>query len=217
MGGSWAGDVNDCWEDCFGREVQVVNSLSTIINDMGLDGIDIDYEYFYEDSDPFRKGGTGAAARNFLTEVTTGLRNSLPAGSIVTHAPMDSDVGTVVDSGYYNLLKSLALTGSIDFLMPQYYNGPSRPKTDFAGTLAHYNKIADEMFGGDATKVVFGFCIGECGNYNVNSADASSIMVQLHDEHSCNGGAFFWVVNDDTDGAWSTDVSNTIASSRICA
>ena len=41
MGGSWAGDVNDCWEYCFGRETKVVNQLTQIVRDMGLDGVDI--------------------------------------------------------------------------------------------------------------------------------------------------------------------------------
>ena len=50
MGGSWAGDNNDCWDYCFGREEQVVNQLTSIVNDMGLDGVDIDYEYFHEDN-----------------------------------------------------------------------------------------------------------------------------------------------------------------------
>jgi hypothetical protein len=31
MGGSWFGDVNDCWEFCYGREGQVVNRLVEIV------------------------------------------------------------------------------------------------------------------------------------------------------------------------------------------
>ena len=51
MGGSWpGGDVNDCWEYCFGREDQVVAQLTQIVADLNLDGVDIDYEYFYENN-----------------------------------------------------------------------------------------------------------------------------------------------------------------------
>ncbi len=85
MGGSWAGDVNDCWEYCYGRETQVVNRLVDIVNNMGLDGVDLDFEY---DITP--------NAVTFLNQVTTGLKNQLPAGSEITHAPMDagkSEVG----------------------------------------------------------------------------------------------------------------------------
>jgi chitinase len=41
MGGSWARGGNDCWEYCFGREIKVVNRLTQIVRDMGLDGVDI--------------------------------------------------------------------------------------------------------------------------------------------------------------------------------
>lgn len=44
MGGSWAGDVNDCWLHCFGRETQVVDRLVQIVTQLNLDGVDIDYE-----------------------------------------------------------------------------------------------------------------------------------------------------------------------------
>ena len=128
MGGSWDGN-NDCWEYCFGRETQVINQLTTIVNDMGLDGVDLDYEYFYENDERFgftkgeeaqtflvRRITTRLHARNssfppqqtvrtlkltnffvgFLLciaqkQVTLGLRDNLPAGSIVTHAPMVRD------------------------------------------------------------------------------------------------------------------------------
>ena len=45
MGGSWDGDVNDCWEYCYGKEAKVVSRLVQIVNNMGLDGVDIDFEY----------------------------------------------------------------------------------------------------------------------------------------------------------------------------
>ena len=80
MGGSWAGDNNDCWEHCFGRETQVVNRLTDIVNDMGLDGVDIDYEYFYDDNQNGSGFTKGAKAQKFLKDVTLGLRQSMPEG-----------------------------------------------------------------------------------------------------------------------------------------
>ena len=85
MGGSWDGN-NDCWEYCFGRETQVVNRLTEIINEMGLDGVDIDYEYFYEDGQNGFNWNLGAEAQKFLKDITVGLKNSLSPGSIITHA-----------------------------------------------------------------------------------------------------------------------------------
>ena len=116
MGGSWDGDVNDCWEYCYGREDQVTNRLVRIVNNMGLDGVDIDFEY---DVTP--------TAVKFLNEVTSGLRNRLPEGSEITHAPMDADV--IPGRPYYDNV--LRVTGHmLDFLMPQYYNGYTRPAID---------------------------------------------------------------------------------------
>ena len=208
MGGSWASDVNDCWEACYGRETQVVNRLTEIVNNMGLDGVDLDFEYHITDK-----------AVKFLNDVTTGLKNSLPVGSEITHAPMDSDI--VPGKPYYDDV--LKVTGSLlDFLMPQYYNGITRPVIDgIAGTgtgsmsaLSHYNTIVDNIYGGDPTRMVFGFCISACGGTgsNADGQQALTVMNDLNVEHPCNGGAFFWVVENDQGASWSSLVSTGINS-----
>ncbi len=208
MGGSWAGDQNDCWEYCYGRETQVTNRLVQIVNNMNLDGVDIDFEYHVT-----------PAAVTFLNQITTGLKNSLPVGSEVTHAPMDADV--IPGRPYYDDV--LMVTGhQLDFLMPQYYNGYTRPAIDGVGgtgagsmsALSHYTDIVNGIFGGDPKRMVFGFCISDCGGTgsNANGAQASTVMTDLADTYPCNGGAFFWVVQHDTSGSWSNPVSSTISS-----
>ena len=138
----------------------------------------------------------------FLNQVTTGLRNSLPAGSEITHAPMDSDI--VPGKPYYDDV--LKVTGGVlDFLMPQYYNGITRPVIDGIGgtgsgsvsALSHYNTIVDNIYGGDPTRLVFGFCISDCSGTgsNANAQQALQVMNDLAVEHPCNGGAFFWVAS----------------------
>jgi chitinase len=114
MGGSWDG-VNDCWEYCFGRENQVVDRLVDIVAELGLDGVDLDYEYFYEDNQNGSGFTKGSEAVQFLTQVTSGLKQKLPTGAIVTHAPMDADM--VPGTDYFTLLRGLS--SSLDFLMPQ--------------------------------------------------------------------------------------------------
>jgi len=206
MGGSWNGDKNDCWDYCFGRETQVVNQLTSIVNNMGLDGVDIDYEYFYENNQngsPFNKG---PQAQKFLNDVTIGLRNSMPAGSELTHAPMEPDM--VPGKAYYNVLRGVA--SSLDFLMPQYYNGFVESSTNFPGALSHFTTITNEMFDGDASKVVFGFCINDCGTFNLDGYQSADVMEKLSQTYSCNGGAFFWVANDDTNGGWSRIVKDQL-------
>lgn len=203
MGGSWDGDVNDCWDYCFGREDQVVQRLTEIVEDMDLDGVDIDYEYFYEDNQYGSGFNKGAEAQKFLEDVTVGLRSSMKAGAELTHAPMEPDV--VPGTAYFDVLKKVA--SHLDFLMPQYYNGFVRSYDDFDGALSHFATLADDVFGGDAAKVVFGFCINDCPGFNLSGDEAASVMGDLGEHYPCNGGAFFWVVNDDTDGAWSGTVN----------
>eukprot|EP00973_Karenia_brevis_P014192 1930253-Karenia_brevis.AAC.1 len=75
---------------------------------------------------------------------------------------MDSDL----DSGdmYFNILKSLA--SSVDYLLPQYYNGVLRPVQDMLPVLNHYGDLVQEILQGDETKVIFGFCISACPGFN---------------------------------------------------
>eukprot|EP00592_Proboscia_alata_P025723 CAMPEP_0194443312 /NCGR_PEP_ID=MMETSP0176-20130528/126632_1 /TAXON_ID=216777 /ORGANISM="Proboscia alata, Strain PI-D3" /LENGTH=979 /DNA_ID=CAMNT_0039269539 /DNA_START=429 /DNA_END=3368 /DNA_ORIENTATION=+ len=215
MGGSWAGDVNDCWDYCYGKENHVVSQLDSIVRAQNFDGVDIDYEYFYE----------SAEAQNFLSSITTGLKNTLPVGSIITHAPMEPD--SKIGTAYYNILKANAAI--LDFLMPQYYNGLTRPALDGFASLGlgseraidHYDNLVTDMFSGDQSKVVFGFCIDDCNsssgsgggssNSNADKDQASNVVNEIEDTYGCNhGGAFFWVADDDQNGEWSSAVSNAL-------
>lgn len=204
MGGSWDG-LNTCWEQCFGREEKVVDRLVEINAELGTDGIDIDYEYYYEDRQKGSSFSKGAEAQKFLRDVTLGLRAKLPAGSEITHAPMEPDCA--VGTGYFNVLVEVA--DSLDFLMPQYYNGYVNSH-DFNGAMKHYTNLYDTMFNGDASKIVYGFCLTECNVFNMNSGEAANFMNQLSKEYVCNGGAFFWVAYDDRTTAWSSTVNGQL-------
>ena len=127
MGGSWNGDVNDCWDYCFEKEEQLSTDIVNIVSNQGFDGVDLDYEYCY-DTENNRHGrncnnsSTGkysdAKAKYFLEEMTILLRQKLDTiGSDMelTHAPMDSDL--VTDSPYFQILARQ--NGIINFLMPQ--------------------------------------------------------------------------------------------------
>jgi hypothetical protein len=191
MGGSWAGDVNDCWEHCFDRVDSVVSQLTNIVAAQGFDGIDLDYEYFLTER-----------SSSFLEDLTIKLRAALGSDKIISHAPMDSDL----DAGdaYYNVLKNVA--HSVDYLLPQYYNGFLRPASDMLPVLSHFSDLVHGLFNGDESKVIFGFCISVCPGFNVNSAEAVQILDALNGEFPNHGGAFFWAASHDIQGDWSRQV-----------
>jgi len=196
MGGSWLAAPNGCWEYCFGKEEQVVSQLTGIVNDMNLDGVDIDYEYYYENNQGNSGFSKGAEAQKFLKDVTQGLRAQLPDKELL-HVPMQPDVwGPSHPNGptaYYNLLAEIA--PALDYVMPQYYNGDIYPYYNMPEALGHYNDVI-ELFDGDTSKVVFGFCISDCPGFNLNGYQAATIMQELSEAYPCNGGAFFWVASD---------------------
>ena len=113
----------------------------------------------------------------------------------------------------------------VDFLMPQYYNAYTYPARDgltavgSAGysALSHYKDMVNGIFAGDATSVVFGFCVTQCGTFNANGVQAASVMSELATHYPCNGGAFFWVAADDLDSSWSNPVSEALEQFEGCS
>mmetsp|Transcript_35561 Transcript_35561/g.65198 ORF Transcript_35561/g.65198 Transcript_35561/m.65198 type:complete len:491 (-) Transcript_35561:280-1752(-) len=235
MGGSWSGNTNNCWDYCFGKEEQVATELVSIVNQKGLNGIDIDYEYCY-DTENNRHDGcnqvspslySDAAAQNFLSVMTSMLRQKLDTlgpDYELTHAPMDSDL--VPSSPYYQILKDQ--NANLNFLMPQFYNGITRPVLggfDGVGpgqtkTSVIYDYIANGIFPGQPDKVVFGFCVSQCAN-TANGSEAVQVLQQVKaynsGEFACNGGAFFWVASYDTGGSWSAPVYAEVSQTSGCS
>ena len=109
----------------------------------------------------------------------------------------------------------------------QYYNGVTRPAMDgldgigsgSVSALAHYRNLVDDVFGGDATKIVFGFCISGCGGTgsNANHNQAVAVLTDLAEQYACNGGAFFWVAQDDVGGSWGAMVDGVLQPRRGCS
>lgn len=170
------GDQNNCWDYCFGNEEALSTSLVNIVGNQKFDGVDIDYEYCYDIAG--KQSGrcnqrnlslySDAKARTFLNTLTSKLRtklNALQASNgynrgryIVTHAPMDSDLNPTT-SAYYQILKTR--NADLDFLMPQFYNGVTRPGVDgIAGTgsgsmsaAAMFSTLANDLFPSRPNKV----------------------------------------------------------------
>merc|ERR1712003_110083 len=227
---------------CFGREDEVSTSLVNIVQSQKLDGIDVDYEYCF-DTEGAQSGRCAAkdstlfptasafdtAAQNFLSGITSMLRQKMDAlgdGYELTHAPLDSDLGS--SSKYYQILKEQ--NENLDYLLPQFYNGYIKVVSDsFTGTGAGaysaeslYTDLATDLFPNQPEKVVFGFCIDGCSatGSNANAAQAVSVLQQVKSfdqgQYTCNGGAFFWVASADTGGGWSDLVSAELQKTAGC-
>ena len=86
-----------------------------------------------------------------------------------------------------------------------------------------YDNLANDLFQNQPEKVVFGFCISDCSgtSSNANSAQAVTVMQDLKEynggEFSCNGGAFFWVAEDDGGGSWSDGVWAEVSKTSGCS
>jgi len=244
MGGSWSGDQNNCWDYCFGKEDALSTSLVQIIGNQGFDGIDIDYEYCYDIAG--KQSGrcaqrtasySDAKAQTFLNDMTSNMRTKLDTLQVqngysrgryeVTHAPMDSDL-TPSSSAYFQVLHNRR--ADLDFLMPQFYNGVTRPALGVDGSGggqmsagALFGSLSNELFDSEPNKVVFGHCISDCGGTgsNINAAQAVQVTSDLktynNGEFACNGGAFFWVALHDNGGAWSDAVVGEVATTAGCS
>lgn len=150
-----------------------------------------------------------AKAQNFLSVLTSSLRQKLDEASAVTsktyelsHVPMDSDM--VASSKYYKLLK--AQHWNLDFLQVQFYNGITRPVLDGFGNSGSgqvsaasvYSNIANDLFPGQVDKVVFAYCLSACGgtNSNANGNQAVQVMKDIktyqNGQFYCNGGGTFF-------------------------
>ncbi len=197
MGGVWEGTCGEmvrCWDHCVDQLDSVVAQLTDLVIDNDLDGIDIDYEYCLHDEPHVA----------FVEDLTSELRASFDAASPdqhrrVTHAPMDSELEA--GDPYYELLGRVA--DSVDFIMPQYYNGGRNPFTaeGLESIHQHYDALVADVFAGAAAKVVFGYCI-EPGCAPVATHPEALDVIQLVDTwHPNNGGMFFWAHPNDTD-AW---------------
>lgn len=180
--------MDNYWHYC--SVDSLVSQLVSIVNKYGFDGVDIDYEV-----DP--------PNQSFVVNLNNKLRDSLPSGKLLTHAPENNMM--VKGGSYWNILKQCK---GVDFVAIQYYNDEPAPVTSESKTLSHYDAVVQEIFSGDAKKVVFGYCITDCDNYNMDGNKAASFTKKLVSKYGSSfGGVMNWAINQgDSNGSWSSAV-----------
>jgi len=185
LGSLGGASMNKYWANC--TVDNLVSQVVTIVNNIGLDGVDIDYEV-----DPPNQA--------FVVNLTKQLRAKLP-DCLLTHVPENN----LMDQGaaYWNIM--LQIADLVDFISIQYYNDNPNPLTDPSGAETHYGKVVSNIFNGDASKVVFGVCITECSGWNMNAQNTANIAKSLLAKYPTNfGGIQNWAENsEDSNCAWS--------------
>jgi chitinase len=113
----------------------LVEQIVSCVGSIGADGVDIDFE----DSNAFT-GKAGYDGITFLSELTSGLYQALPPGSIITHAPQTPywDKNSLYNAAYSNLHSQVG--NSIAWYNNQFYNNP-RYDTDAATKVASYRLL----------------------------------------------------------------------------
>jgi len=200
--GGW--NQNAFWSEVVARGIpDIVQQSKALVEKYGFDGLDIDFEnsVFFD---------------NFLSDYTIALKKAMPDKEI-SHVPMDSHLVSPNDNYFKQLVRA---KNSLDFLMVQYYNGPIHivgKSFEKSGAQAHYARLVSQVLDGDASRLVFGFCNGDCNaaSYNIKGAHAVEIMKQIQVIYPNNGGAFFWASGFD-DGAWNigTPLNNYLKTFR---
>ena len=115
----------DMWLDDYtglvGREDALAHAIAVFVATHGLDGVDIDFEVSAALHGRRQPGVFDG--RRFLIDLTSALRQRLPARTLISHAPQAPYLDPAWHGGpYIDVLR--AVGDSIDWIMVQYYNNP---------------------------------------------------------------------------------------------
>jgi chitinase len=193
-----------CSESVSGLVEQIVSWVESI----GADGVDIDFE----DSDAFT-GKAGYDGITFLSELTSGLYQALPSGSIITHAPQTPywDKNSLYKAAYCDLHSQVG--SSIAWYNNQFYNNPRYDK-DAATKVASYLMVAEEI---GPTKLLMGVSIDTKDEGAISLDDMTqNVITPLHVQFPPTpqsiefGGVMTWEFAFDNGGAWADGIAQTL-------
>jgi chitinase len=186
----------------------LVTQIVSCVGSVGADGVDIDFE----DSEAFTGKG-GYDGITFLSELTSGLCQALPPGSIITHAPQTPywDKNSSYKAAYGRLHSQVG--NSIAWYNNQFYNNP-RYDTDAATKVASYLMVANEI---GPTKLLMGVSIDPNDEGAISLDDMTqNVITPLQAQFPATpqsiefGGVMTWEFAFDDGGAWANGIAQAL-------
>lgn len=202
-------------------------TLAKLVKDSGIDGVGIDWEDAYDNSNPgltgygaasTRKAGSGPAVA-WLCTLTKALRRALPSPRyLISHAPQ----APYFDLGYDVVHRNCG--ADIDYYNVQFYNQGNYYVTE-SGLIDKETIIPDKYpscvspwdgsiadivrRGVPASKIVVGKIItsGDGNSGYVPLSSFASWLGKAVAKYPTLAGAFGWQWGSDTKGAWATTVA----------
>jgi chitinase len=186
----------------------LVKQIVSWVDSTGADGVDIDFE----DSGAFT-GKAGYDGITFLSELTSGLSQALPSGSIITHAPQTPywDKNSEYKAAYSQVHSQVG--NSIAWYNNQFYNNP-RYDADAGTKVASYLMVAEEI---GPTKLLMGVSIDPDDEGAISLDDMTQnvitpLLAQFPPTPQLNefGGVMTWEFAFDNGGAWANGIAQTL-------
>lgn len=205
---TWTGWSSAKYQTFSGSVSVLVEQIVAWVGSIGANGVDIDFE----DSNAFT-GGAGYDGITFLSELTSGLYQALPSGSIITHAPQTPywDKNSRYNAAY-SIVDS-QVGNSIAWYNNQFYNNP-RYDADAATKVASYLMVAEEI---GPTKLLMGVSIDPKDEGATSLDDMTqNVIVPLQAQFPPTpqstefGGVMAWQFEFDNGGAWANGIAQAL-------
>jgi chitinase len=205
---AWTGWTSAQYQTYSGSVSALVEQIVSWVGSIGADGVDIDFE----DSNAFT-GKAGYDGITFLSELTSGLYQALPPGSIITHAPQTPywDKNSLYKAAYYTVHSQVG--SSIAWYNNQFYNN-SRYDKDAATKVASYLMVAGEI---GPTKLLMGVAIDPNDEGAISLDDMTqNVITPLQAQFPPTpqsmqfGGVMTWEFAFDNGGAWANGIAQAL-------
>ena len=205
---AWTGWTSAKYQTFSNNVPGLVQQIVSFVASIGANGVDIDFE----DSHAFT-GKAGYDGITFLSELTRGLAEALPPGSIITHAPQTPywDKNSQYKAAYSKLHSQVG--NSVAWYNNQFYNN-RRYDADAATKVASYLMVAGET---EPTKLLMGVSIntkdeGAIGLDDMTQNVIAPLQAQFPPtpQSSEFGGVMTWEFASDIGGAWANAIAQSL-------